>query len=96
MSAIGAIHLYLLPERPRARHERVPIRQRRKIGIAYAMYRPITVTAVSAKNAIGVFDALPISAGSATTAQQIAMKIVAFRGACDFVTFDQSCQPGIA
>ena len=52
--------------------------------------------AVNAKNAIGVFAALPLSAGMATIAQMTAMNIVALRGALDAVTFDQSCQPGMA
>src|ERR1700756_1472765 len=53
-TAIGLIHLYLLPSVQLPVLNSDPMRQRRYTGIVYAMYNPITEIEVTARNATGV------------------------------------------
>src|SRR6478735_3630934 len=82
-TATGAIHFHLLPRFQLPCGNASPIRQRRKIGMANATYRPTTPIVVTAKNATGTGAPLmstSTSAGDVTISDTIATRMTALNG----------------
>src|SRR5262245_57875195 len=63
---MALIHLYFAPSVQLPGSKRSPIRQRRKVGIVYAMYRPTVDSVVTARNATGVPSLFGKYAGTVT------------------------------
>src|SRR3954468_18312319 len=95
-TAIGAIHLYLLPSVQGPGTNESPIRQRRKIGITYAMYSPITPIDTTAVKATVTPSLLPFSAGSVIRNATNATAMTALNGMRRWLTLLQVRQPGTA
>src|SRR5918912_739537 len=80
-TAIGLSHLHLSPRfQAGLAVKRSGLRQRKKVGMTYARYSPITPIETTAKNATGTPVALPFSAGSERIAARTHDPITAATG----------------